>query len=824
MINKKSISLLILICILVISISGASACDGDNVTISVADENTEIMNADIDDGNLELDDSDDVLSYQCSSSDSLIKLDEEDIAIAESPLPTTVDSMYMSENGVVSGGAKLISVNPWTTNAVLDYTIPDDVEEIKSALVIVNSYSGSGNADSYALHSDVTLTADSTVALGSEDLTFSGNQVNDPVVYVINDHTTKQYSDYQYIYNITNNISTLNAGSSLRIDVNNSRYGSYNFDGRIKMVALFLAYDDGDNDNITYWLDVGQSWTNSEKYESIATSSYGGKDDNLTLETIALSSNYAQEYCLNGNELSHPTEIYKGNYYINAYWNSENHNLTDYFNIGDDTEISYVADESGWGSYKTNILLLTAAEKELPKTIIDANDFVMTYKDGSKLAVRLIDSQNNPISNVIINVNNTLGVYKYRTDANGIANVPVSLKPGEYSFIIAYNGDAINSAANATVSVTVNKIKTILTAEDVTVPYKENKNCTIALTDIDGNPISGVTLSVYNGARTLKYRTGSDGIANVPISLKIGEYTFTTTFNGNNIYEASNTTNTVIVSKATVNMEGDNISVMYNDGSNMSVRLTDVNGNPISGLTVKFDNGVTAYRYRTDANGVASAPIKLKIGNYTLKISFAGNSIYEATNITRTLTVNKFVPNLNASDVSISYKNGNLTARLTGIDGNAIFGATIKFTNGASTYRYRTDSNGIATAPINVKPGEYNYTISYDGNSIYAATSTAATVTVNKADVVLTADDINMTFKDGTNYTAKLTDINGNAIAGVIVKLNNTVKVYKYKTDAEGRIHVPINLKLGEYAFTAFIEGSDVYNPCNVTSTVVITR
>ncbi|WP_405267437.1 hypothetical protein [Methanobrevibacter sp.] len=455
---------------------------------------------------------------------------------------------------------------------------------------------------------------------------------------------------------------------------------------------------------------------------------------------------------------------------------------------------------------------------------LSADDLVMDYRDGSVLAVKVFDCNDNPIGAGLIRVNNTVTNYRYRTNDEGIANIPVTLKPGEYEYSITFDGEDCYQSLNITKTVVVNKIKTILTPANVNATYKEDANFTIALTDIDGNPISGATVNVDNGAKALKYRTDSDGVVHVPITLKPGEHTFAATFTGNSIYEASNATGTVIVNKAAVNIEASDLTVKYKDGSNFTAALTDIEGNAISGVTVKFDNGVNAYRYHTDANGVASAPIKLKPGTYTYTISFAGNSIYAAANITKTLTVEKGAPNLEASNVTVDYKNGNLTARLTDADGNAIVGATVKFTNGASTYRYHTDSNGVATAPINVKPGEYNYTISFDGNSLYGAVNTTANVVVNKLDAVLTAADVNMTFKDGTNFTAKLTDINGKAIAGVVVKVNNTVGVYKYKTDDEGIINVPIKLKPGEYAFTAFIEDNAVYNPTDVTSTIIITK
>ncbi len=397
--------------------------------------------------------------------------------------------------------------------------------------------------------------------------------------------------------------------------------------------------------------------------------------------------------------------------------------------------------------------------------------------------------------------------FKFTATNGGIGSVTATMENTVY--IIEFN---------------ITKISSKLTADNLSMSYKDGSKLVVRLLDDNNNPISNALIYVNNTVVIYKYRTDDDGFANIPVNLKPNEYTYNIIYKGDADYNATNATRTVVVNKLKANIDATDYVVGYKDGSNFTATLTDDNGNAISGGTIKFDNGVNAYRYHTDENGVARAPIKLIPGTYTYVISFAGNGIYAQANITKTLTVEKGNPKLEASNATLEYKNGNITARLTDDFGNVIVGATVRFDNGINSYRYHTDENGVATAPVNLKPGQYNYTIRFEENSLYNQANTTASVKVNKADTVLTADNISMTFKDGTNYTARLADTNGNAIAGIIVKVNNTLATYKYKTDADGYIRVPINLKLGEYAFTAFIEGSDIYNPCNVTSTVVITR
>ena len=261
-------------------------------------------------------------------------------------------AMDLVENGTVSGDAQIIASNPWKTSGNLEYTIPDNVDEIKSVNVIVSSYSGSG-APTYALYSNITLnTKNGLEILGYEDLFCDVSMTNDPTVYIINNHTTKQYSDYQSFYNITDSVKTLSPGDTIKISVENTRKDGYGFDARIKIIALTFAYDDGDNDEISYWLNLGQSWTQSTRSNLIKTKDFNGEYDDVTFENIALST-YAALCRINGKLIYDPIYDKQGSYFIDQIYN-----ITDNFIVGQDTNFTYRASSSGYGSYKSTMQLL----------------------------------------------------------------------------------------------------------------------------------------------------------------------------------------------------------------------------------------------------------------------------------------------------------------------------------------------------------------------------------------------------------------------------------------------------------------------------------
>ena len=258
--------------------------------------------------------------------------------------------------GEVSGDIEIVSENPFAaevTDGELVYEIPENVSEIKSAYAIVNSYSGSGKPE-YGLTTNISLTAGNTTeVLEYANLTFVNNTANDPAVYQITDFTTKQYSDYQTLVDITDNIKGLSAGDSITISVNNTELTGYEFDGRIKLIALIFAYDDYDNDKISYWLNIGQAWTKGTLSTIFNTKDFDDYCDDVTLESISLSSSDAKSYELNGKALADPIQE-KGNNFIYDVWN-----ITDNFEPGEDTNFTYTSSNaSTYASYKSVIQLL----------------------------------------------------------------------------------------------------------------------------------------------------------------------------------------------------------------------------------------------------------------------------------------------------------------------------------------------------------------------------------------------------------------------------------------------------------------------------------
>ncbi|WP_458406384.1 DUF3344 domain-containing protein [Methanobrevibacter sp.] len=274
--------------------------------------------------------------------DDAIASSEEDIALAD-PEPVS---------GTVSGGVDVVAENPGNTSGELNYDIPADAKTIKSADVYVNVYGGSAQS-THGANANVTITTANNDTKYNESLWIADGST-DGTIYPVNDHTTKCYSDYMIHYDITSLLAGLN-GTKISIKVDTFKMDDKSFDGRIKLIGLVLAYDDGDEDKIDYLIDDSQIWANSNKTINFNASSFNEDVFKATLTNIALSSSDAT-YKINDNfteAINHTSGRF---YYQFNQWD-----VTDFLKESQKIEL-YVTPGIGYSgpSYKGVLSVLTS--------------------------------------------------------------------------------------------------------------------------------------------------------------------------------------------------------------------------------------------------------------------------------------------------------------------------------------------------------------------------------------------------------------------------------------------------------------------------------
>ena len=326
----------------------------NDLNINANSDNLKESNSD----NLKESNSDNPIMEDYEKSYKLSDSNQDIISAQDSdPLPNV-------EEGTVSGGVNFVNTHPWAPSDAtngnkgnITYNIPINAE-IKSAYVYVNVYSGSGGT-AYGAYANTTLiTANGETQLGSEYL-WTSTSTTDGVSYIVNDHITRCYSDYMIFYNVTDMLQGLN-GSPISIGVHSYPMEGYSFDGRIKLISLFIAWDDGDSDEIYYWLNAGQAWTDDTEnglyhnFENLPSLDYSNKLS--TLINVGISSADAV-YFIDGIPLF--SESDEDEYLSGAYYQYHKWDVSQY--MGSDTiEFRYKAVGGAYGpSFKDIISILT---------------------------------------------------------------------------------------------------------------------------------------------------------------------------------------------------------------------------------------------------------------------------------------------------------------------------------------------------------------------------------------------------------------------------------------------------------------------------------
>ena len=142
-------------------------------------------------------------------------------------------------------------------------------------------------------------------------------------------------------------------------------------------------------------------------------------------------------------------------------------------------------------------------------------------------------------------------------------------------------------------------------------------------------------------------------------------------------------------------------------------------------------------------------------------------------------------------DVEMYYIDGtNFTVKILDGHGNPLANATVNFNAMGYLFEVLTDSNGVASLPIELFPNEYIIT-AYYGN--YAVSNK---LVVKEA---LFTSDVNMRYLDGSAFKAKVLGYNGVPKANATVYVLIVGVILELTTGDDGIAILPIELPVGEY-------------------------
>ena len=393
-----------------------------------------------------------------------------------------------------------------------------------------------------------------------------------------------------------------------------------------------------------------------------------------------------------------------------------------------------------------------------------------------------------------------------------------ALGEGSATVTVSFNGTDKYAASEANITVNVNPVpipKENLTLEAAVEPITAGENATIIVTGLE-NATGNVSARVGNG---VYFAPIENGIATITVSGLIANDTALIAYDGDDKYNAANTTVDIVVNpkpkeNATMNIDAPPVT----EGQNTTVNVElpeDATGN----VTVTLDSKNYTAPVK-DGKATITIP-ELVAGNYTLPVTYSGDDKYNPVTKEVNVTVEEDKSDIISAPDVTKYYNGSerFNVSVTDYQGNPLANKTVTILINGVTYTRTTDANGSASMALRLNSGVYNVTSTVDNETVNS--SVTVLPTVNGTDVV-------KMYMNGTQYFATFLDSEGNFLAdGTAVKFNINGVMYERKiSGGKGQAKLNIKLEQGEYVITAMnpVTGENAANNITVLSLLTENR
>lgn len=239
--------------------------------------------------------------------------------------------------------------------------------------------------------------------------------------------------------------------------------------------------------------------------------------------------------------------------------------------------------------------------------------------------------------------------------------------------------------------------------------------------------------------------TSSAGLAQmtyqIPESLGVGSHTIWAYFFGDVNFAVSVGTPTLTVTKANTKFVVTSFTEPIGKIVNLSATLKTTSNTVVAGRTVNFlIDGASVGSATTTSTGKASLSYHittLALGSHTITAKFAGDSDYNASTGSGTLTVTQAVTKITVTTVS-GARGTTVTLKATikrTSDNTGVSGLTLAFkVNTASAGSATTNASGVATRsytiPASMTVGAHTITVTFAGTTLYQSSSGTGTLNV----------------------------------------------------------------------------------------------
>ncbi|MSE93808.1 acylphosphatase [Escherichia coli] len=417
-----------------------------------------------------------------------------------------------------------------------------------------------------------------------------------------------------------------------------------------------------------------------------------------------------------------------------------------------------------------------------------------------------------------------------RTDAHGMAEVDLSSTVADASTVEAkINQSSDSKTVNFVADVSTAQVAELVVTQDGSVADGATANTLRArVTDAFGNALAGQTVSVLagNGATTAPtVTTQPDGTVEISVTSQTAG-TSVITASVNNSSQSRNVTFIADVSTAQIAdlvVSQDNAVADGATANTLLVRVTDAFGNMLAGQTVSVlaDNGATtAPTVITEPDGTVEISVTSQTAG-TSAVTATINSSSQSRDVT-------FIGDIRTAQIaSLEVAQDNAVAdgtmantlqvKVTDANGNALAGQTVSvLADNGATIAPTVTTQPDGTVEISVTSqtaGISTVTASINNSSLSRNVTFIADVSTAKiADLVVIKDGSEADGSTANTLQVKVTDANGNTLAGQTVSVlagNSATVTPTVTTKPDGTVEISVTSQTaGISAVTASINSS----------------
>ena len=641
-----------------------------------------------------------------------------------------------------------------------------------------------------SIEDDLSIESDDNVPEDENKNTLSTNIEENPVVESSSDKNSTELTNpttsvyYKESYQVTlkdSNSSKALVNKTVNFVINGVSYnGKTNSDG-VATIALSLnpgkytatAYFEGDDDysastNLTSTFnvlptinakDITKYYKGNTKYTATFLTTQGTALANTDVKITVNGKTYTQKTNSKG-VVSLAVDLKPGTYKVVATDPVTGYKLTTTFKI---------------------------------LSTITASDVSKVYTDSKKFTAKFLKSNGKALANKYIKFKLQGKTYKVKTNKNGVAKLSIKyLKKGTYK-IVSYNKDGLSKTNKIKV---YNKVSSSLTTQYYAFYKSDKKSIKVKLLNGLGYaPQKGKIIKIKINGKNYYKKTNSKGVATLKLpSLKKGVYTVKYKFAGNTRYKASSATNRVAIyttKNPTLSVKS---TTTFGQGAGTPLKVAVVAGGvPLEKRTVKFTVDHNTYTKTTDKNGMASLPINLGIGNYTVHYTVVKDSKINSKSGSVDIKVKERTATSLTWKSGVTFTEGTNTFKALLLDknGKALTGKTVKLTVNSKTYTATTASNGYASFKISLSHGSYTMKVNYQGSNDYLASSTSKPITVNVKSVkgineVNSINDLSAYLKSSKNCqvgNSKIKKLVDSLTKGLTTETQKATAIFNYVRD-----------------------------------------